>query len=183
MFKVMLAGATALAIAGSTLAYAQQRSGGPDGAQDQRGHSRWQMSAEDMQAFSDARIAGLKAGLRLTPEQEKSWPAIEAALRELSKDRIERREQWRKEREARGDQPRDRDMVAALRQRAEGMSKRATGLQKLADAAEPLYKTLDDGQKRRLAMLTRGMRPGGGHHMHWRGRDRDDGPRGPERGR
>src|SRR5689334_7075800 len=120
MFKVMLAGATALAIAGSTLAYAQQRSGNPDGAQDQRGHSRWQMSAEDMQAFSDARIAGLKAGLRLTPEQEKSWPAIEAALRDLAKDRTARMEQRRKERETRGDQPRDRDMVAALRQRADG---------------------------------------------------------------
>jgi hypothetical protein len=186
MLKVMLAGATALAIAGSTLVYAQQRPGGPDGAAaDQRGHhSRWQMSAEDAQAFSDARIAGLKAGLRLTPDQEKSWPAIETALRDLSKDRIERMEERRKEREARAavDQPRDRDMVAALRQRAETMSKRAAGLARLADAAEPLYKSLDDGQKRRLAMLTRGMRPGG-HHWHGRGRDRDDGPRGPERGR
>lgn len=183
MLKVMLAGATALAIAGSTLVYAQQRPGGPDGAtQDQRGHhSRWQMSAEDAQAFSDARIAGLKAGLRLTPDQEKSWPAIETALRDLSKDRIERMEQRRKEREARKDQPRDRDMVAGLRKRADIMSKRATGLARLADAAEPLYKSLDDGQKRRLAMLTRNMRPGG-HHSHWRGRDRDEGPRGPERG-
>jgi len=181
MLKVMLAGATALAIAGSTLVYAQQRPDAPDAvAQDRREHHpRWQMSAEDAQAFSDARIAGLKAGLRLTGEQEKSWPAVEAAMRELAKDRIARMEERRKEREARGDQPRERDMVAALRQRAETMSKRATGLARLADAAEPLYKTLDDGQKRRLAMLTRGLRPGGGHH--WRGHDHD-GPRG-ERGR
>ena len=181
MVKVMLAGATALAIAGSTLVYAQQR--GADPAQDQRGHPRWQMSAEDAQAFSDARIAGLKAGLRLTPEQEKSWPAVEAAMRELSKDRIARMDERRKEREARGDQPRDRDMIAALRQRADIMGKRASGLSRLADAAEPLYKSLDDGQKRRLAMLTRGMRPGGGHHWHWRGRDRDDGERDGERAR
>ena len=27
-------------------------------------------------------------------------------------------------------------------------------MKKIADAADPLYKTLDDGQKRRLAMLT-----------------------------
>lgn len=181
MLKVMLAGATALAIAGSTLVYAQQRPSAPDAAaQDQRGHhSRWQWSADDAQAFSDARIAGLKAGLRLTPEQEKSWPAVEAAMRELAKDRIARMEERRKEREARGDQPRERDMVAALRQRAEIMSKRAAGLARLADAAEPLYKSLDDGQKRRLAMLTRGMRPGGGHH--WRGHGHD-GPHG-DRGR
>ncbi len=182
MFKGILAGAAALAIAGSTLVYAQQRPDAP--AHEQRGHHpRWQMSTEDAQAFSDARIAGLKAGLRLKPDQEKSWPAIETALRDLSKDRIERMEQRRKDREARGDQPRDRDMVEGLRQRADAMSKRAAGLQKLADAAEPLYKSLDDGQKRRLAMLTRNMRPGGGHHWHGRGRDRDDGPRGPERGR
>jgi hypothetical protein len=183
MLKVMLAGATALAIAGSTLVYAQQRPGAPDAAaQEQRGdHPRWQMSAEDAQALSDARIAGLKAGLRLTPEQEKSWPAVEAAMRELANDRIARREERRKEREARGDQPRERDMVASLRQRADSMSKRAAGLARLADAAEPLYKSLDDGQKRRLAMLTRGMRPGGGHH-HWRGHGRGEGPRG-DRGR
>ena len=94
MLKVMLAGATALAIAGSTLVYAQQRPASPDAsAQDQRGHHpRWQMSAEDAQAFSDARIAGLKAGLRLSVEQEKSWPAVEAAMRELAKDRIARME-------------------------------------------------------------------------------------------
>ncbi len=182
MLKVMLAGATALAIAGSTLVYAQQRPAGPDAAaQDQRGHHpRWQMSAEDAQAFADARIAGLKAGLRLTPDQEKSWPAVEAAMRELSKDRIARMDERRKQREARADQPRDRDMVVSLRERADVMSKSAAGLARLADAAEPLYKTLDDGQKRRLAMLTRDMRPGG---HHWRGGHRGDGPRGPDRGR
>lgn len=182
MLKVMLAGATALAVAGSTLVYAQQRPAGPDAtAQEQRTHHpRWQMSAEDAQAFADARIAGLKAGLRLTPDQEKSWPAVEAAIRELSKDRIARMEERRKEREARGDQPRERDTIASLRQRAEIMGKRAAGFARLADAAEPLYKSLDDGQKRRLTMLTRNMRPHGGH---WRGHDRGDGPRGGERGR
>ena len=82
-------------------------------------------------------------------------------------------EERRKEREARGDQPRERDMMASLRQRADMMGKRAAGLARLADAAEPLYKSLDDGQKRRLAMLTRGMRPGG--HHHWRGHDRGEG--------
>jgi len=181
MLKVMLAGATALALAGSTLVYAQQRPAGPDAsAQEQRGqHPRWQMSAEDAQAFSDARIAGLKAGLRLTPDQEKSWPAVEAAMRELSKDRIARMDERREEREARGDQPRERDMIASLRQRADIMGKRAAGLTRLANAAEPLYKSLDDGQKRRLAMLTRGMRSGSGY---WRDHHRGDEPRG-DRGR
>jgi hypothetical protein len=54
----------------------------------------------------------------------------------------------------------------------------------LADATDPLYKSLDDGQKRRFAMLSRmggrdlggrdmdGRGMGGGRRWH-RGRDRD----------
>ena len=34
-------------------------------------------------------------------------------------------------------------------------------MKKIADAADPLYKTLDDGQKRRLAILTHHGRFGG----------------------
>ena len=52
-------------------------------------------------------------------------------------------------------------------------------MKKIADAADPLYKTLDDGQKRRLAVLTRmdrfGGREGWRHHRFERemGMDRD----------
>ena len=44
--------------------------------------------------------------------------------------------------------------MARLRERADNMSASATALKKIADAADPLYKTLDDGQKRRLKILT-----------------------------
>ena len=84
MWKTVLAGSTALALAGATLAYAQQGSGGRDIA------PHWQPSAEDISAFGDARIAALHAGLKLTAEQEKNWPAMESALRDLSKQRSER---------------------------------------------------------------------------------------------
>ena len=139
--------------------------------------------------MTDARIAGLKAGLKLTAEQEKNWPAFEAALRDRSKERADQMQARAEQRQTRRNnreqgQANDArpDAIARLRQGADAMTGRAAGLKKLADAAEPLYKSLDDGQKRRLAMLTRNMRPGG-HHSHWRGRDRDEGPRGPERGR
>ena len=46
------------------------------------------------------------------------------------------------------------DPVARLRERADNMATSAAALKKIADAADPLYKTLDDGQKRRLAILT-----------------------------
>ncbi len=82
------------------------------------------------------------------------------------------------------------DPVARLRERADNMATSAAAMKKIADAADPLYKTLDDGQKRRLALLTHMGRFGGGegwrHHGGMgpggmgmdRGSDRDDGGRG-----
>ncbi|MEI8275686.1 MAG: hypothetical protein WCG00_06815, partial [Hyphomicrobiales bacterium] len=73
--KTLLAGTAALAIAGTTLAYAQQ---GPGGRGPERGPQA-RMTASDIAAYGDARIAAVHAGLKLTAEQEKSWPAVEAA--------------------------------------------------------------------------------------------------------
>ena len=84
MWKAVLAGTTALAIAGTTLVYAQQSSDSFDRGQ------RWRPTAEDITAFGDARIAALHAGLKLNAEQEKNWPAVESALRDLAKQRSER---------------------------------------------------------------------------------------------
>lgn len=170
MLKPLLAGATAVVIAGSTLVYAQQGAGNPEttGAREEVSRSRF--SAEDRQAFADARIAALKAGLKLTPEQEKNWPAVEAALRDLSQARFE---QMQKRREARAAGESAPNAIARLRQRADQLALRAADLKKLADASEPLYQSLDDAQKRRLMMLTRQAMRGGGH---WHGE------RGPRRG-
>src|SRR6202161_4954436 len=80
MKKILLAGVAAIAIAGSSLAYAH--------------HHEWlhhaRMSPEDRAAFADARIAAVKAGLKLTPDQEKLWPPVEAAARDFAKLRIDR---------------------------------------------------------------------------------------------
>src|SRR5262249_21226126 len=86
MWKPIAAGATALLIAASTVVYAQNQD--RPGREGLRG---WRPSVEDMRAFGEARLAALKAGLALTPEQEKSWPAFEQAARELTKLRIDRR--------------------------------------------------------------------------------------------
>jgi len=163
MWKAVLAGTTALAIAGTSLVYAQQ------GSDDFQRGSRWRPSAEDISAFGDARIAALHAGLKLTAEQEKNWPAVESALRELGKQRSERYAA-----RASGDRP--RDPIERLNMRADAMGQRAAALKKLADAAGPLYKSLDDSQKRRFVMLARlGARQDG----HWRGHH---GPRFHHRG-
>jgi hypothetical protein len=62
------------------------------------------------------------------------------------------------------------DAIARLRRGADMMTTRAAALTRLADAAEPLYKSLDDGQKHRFEMLLRmGARPGmgGGGPPRW----------------
>lgn len=145
-----------------------------------------QMSPEDRAAFVDARIAGLKAVLRLTPEQERHWPAFEAALREGAAFRAERRnermQRWREMRENR-DAARP-DPIQRLRAASERMAASAAIMKKIADAGAPLYASLDDNQKRRAEriMMRRGMM--GGHGMmggpgmmHRWGRGGEDGPR------
>ena len=172
MWKAIVAGTAALAIAGTSLVYAQQR-GGRDGAQ------RWQPNTEDMRAFGEARLAGLKAGLALTAEQEKSWPAFEQAARDFGKLRMDRMAAMR-------NAPPSNDPVERLRQRATSMSDSGAALTKLADATDPLYKSLDDSQKRRFAVLSRlggagrdhmrGHDGGGMRHHYWGPRRTDGGP-------
>jgi hypothetical protein len=169
MRKFWIAGIAALAIAGSTAVYAQHHRYG------MHGHMR--ASPEDRAAYADARIAAVHAGLKLNADQEKLWPAVETAVREFAKLRIDRAN-------ARMNAPADSakadDPVTRLRERADKMATSAAAMKKIADAADPLYKTLDDGQKRRLAVLTRmdGRFGGGWRHRGW---DRDD--RGPGAGR
>jgi len=168
MWKSILAGTTALAIAGGAFAYAQQGSGGFDHAQ------RWRPTAEDIAAFGDARIAALHAGLKLSAEQEKNWPPVESALRDLAKQRSERFA-------ARASADSPKDPIERLNLRAEVMGQRAAALKKLADAAGPLYKSLDDAQKRRFVMLARlGARQeaGGFRGHHGFGGWQHRGPRG-----
>jgi zinc resistance-associated protein len=137
---------------------------------------RMRPSAEDVAAFTDARIAALKAGLKLTAEQEKNWPAVETTLRDLAKQRADRAQARADRHEARrgnadAAQPAP-DAIARMREGADGLTQRADNLKKLADASEPLYKSLDDAQKRRFSALIRtGGRSMMGHHRMHRGGD------------
>jgi zinc resistance-associated protein len=182
MWKSVLAATAAVAIAGSSLVYAQQRNhdsaAGPDAPR------HWRPSAEDIGAFTDARVAALKAGLKLTADQEKNWPAFEQAYREMAKlradrmrERFEQRGDNRRGDDQRGDNRRADDQRAdnqradnvnpidRMQRRAEAMTTRGSALKRLADASGPLYQSLDDGQKHRFLMLSRPMGPR--HHEHF----------------
>jgi len=158
MWKAIVAGTAALAIVGTTLVYAQR---GRD-----EGRQRWQPNTEDLRAFGEARLAALKAGLTLTPEQEKNWPAFEQAARDLGKLRLDRINATR-------NAPPTDDPVERLRQRATALSDSGAALKKLAEATDPLYKSLDENQKRRFSVLNR--LAGSGRERGWEHHARDGG--------
>ena len=145
MRNFAIAGVAALAIAGSTAVYAQHR---------HWGFGQMRMNPEDRAAFVDARIAAVHAGLKLNADQEKLWPPVEAAVRDFAKLRIDRANARMNAPQDDSSQQKPDDPVARLRERADNMATSAAAMKKIADAADPLYKTLDDGQKRRLAVLT-----------------------------
>lgn len=117
-------------------------------------------SPEDMSAFIEAHIAAIHAGLKLSADQEKLWPPVETALRGLATHHLGHMQAMRQTRGMMASDP-----VGLLRTMAEQMSQGADAMRKLADAASPLYATLDEAQKRRLQVLVRMggrgmMRPG-----------------------
>ena len=192
MLKPLVIATAALAIAGSSIVFAQQRFGGPrgDGNFGPR-FERWHhFSADDMAAFADARIAALKAGLELNADQAKNWPALEQALHDLAQLRIARR-RARENADQSGNAaavqvaPFDR-----LARRADRMAKTSAALKRVADAGAPLYQSLDDAQKNRFKILARMLRPhrhrfafnegrgpGSGNGPGWRDRDGPGGGR------
>lgn len=116
-------------------------------------------SAADLKSLTDMRVGIIKAALQLTADQEKYWSAIEDAIRARAKNRQAR---WERITEI-GDRGLEgRNPVELMQRRAVALSGRAADLKKLADAWEPLYKTLGQDQKERMVyatiMVMRGMR-------------------------
>jgi hypothetical protein len=113
------------------------------------------------------RGGGLKAGLKLTPDQETLWGPFEAAVRAAA----EMRAQHMQEMMARmhdmraGDDMEKEDgefgQGMSPVQRLDGLANRLTeagaALKKVADAAKPLYDSLDERQKRVFGFLSREM--------------------------
>ena len=155
--KVITAGLAALFVTVSPLAHAQQTSAAGEPGR---------LSQTDINALTDARVMVVKAALQLTPDQEKYWPAIELAIRQRAKDRQERIEGFiarvgprieaRTEGRAQSgpiETLQNLNFVELMERRAENLQQRATDLKKLSEAWQPLYQTLTQEQKRRMAAL------------------------------
>ena len=142
MLKTVAVGLTALFVTASSLAYAQA----PSTAGSEQEEPR--LSAADLSALTDARIAIVKAALQLTPEQAKYWPAVEEAIRNRATGRQTRLAALSRQREQG-----DRDPIDMVRHRADSLAQRSAELKQLADAWQPLAATLTPEQKQRLRVF------------------------------
>jgi hypothetical protein len=124
----------------------------------------------------------MKAGLRLTPEQERLWQPVEDAVRNLSNSRLTRMEERRA---ARG-RDRNLDLMQRLEERSSRLSEQAQQSTALTTALRPLWNALSDDQKRVAPRLLRGMggfdRGGPRRWGHHRGHHGDHGRMGMMRG-
>lgn len=163
----LFAGAGIVLAGLAATAMAQNAASPTPPAQSQQAGPRAQWNEADRAAFIDSRMAGMKAALKLNADQEKNWPALETALRNAAQERMAMRDTMRQRRDeirAGGTRP---DAIAAMRTMSGLAAQRAQSITKIADAAEPLYRSLDESQKRRFDMMLR--RAAGGERMMGRG--------------
>ncbi len=102
-----------------------------------------ELTAEQIVANSDAYIDRIKAELNLTPEQEKNWSAFNSAMHYLGHNGAERLNL----RVARAKRDPPDDIVEQMRNEAQFLVDRAADQRAVADAAEPLFTSLNDKQK------------------------------------
>ena len=102
-----------------------------------------ELTAEQIVANSDAYIDRIKTELSLTPEQQKHWTAFNSAMHYLGHNGADRLNL----RIARAKRDPPDDIVEQMRNEAQFLNDRAVDQRAVADAAEPLYMSLDDKQK------------------------------------
>jgi zinc resistance-associated protein len=159
MLKAIFAATTALTLIGGSAVYAQQTTPAqqPGGTSTQR----VRITPDEIITRTNARVTELKAELKLTPQQEKNWSLFEVAVRESAKQRAELFKM--------------REQAHGLPQgdRAAASSDETANQKRLAAALDPLYKSLDEGQKAKFATLFR-MDGEGRHFWFKRGGDHRD---------
>src|SRR6516165_2545513 len=152
MMKTVVIGTTALFLTASSIANAQSAQSS------QTSPPATPASAEDQKTLTDLRIDLVKAALQLTPAQEKLWPPVESAIRARAEDRKARVAKiqetvGRRADESRAEVLRNRDPIAFLQRRSEALAQRSADLDKLAEAWQPLYNTMSQEQRQRMAAL------------------------------
>ena len=197
-----LAAASAFALAGA-VAFAQTKPSAPSAPPASQGRGvcpaldaapggsqqrlRWRSTLRD--DLTDARIAGIQAGLKLNADQQRLWAPVKQAIRAQAAERIEQRLERLADRRPQGTRQGERlDLMQRLERRAERtdvraqrVRKRAETLRSLVIAMRPFWASLDEDQKRLLPRLMRSgndrraRRRWDAHHGHHGGMDHGGG--------
>jgi hypothetical protein len=114
---------------------------------------RTELTASQMTDRAEARTAKMKVDLNLTADQEKNWPGFASAMQDMSKKQADRRIAMR---DARAQQHGTFDALDEMRKNADSQIERSNDRKKLADAAQPLYTSLDEQQKSRFSEILLG---------------------------
>jgi len=109
---------------------------------------RVELTANQMTDRADARTAKMKVDLNLTADQDKNWAGFASAMQDVSKKQADRRIALR---DARAQQHGAVDVLDEMRRSADIQLEHANDRKKLADAAQPLYASLNEQQKNRFA--------------------------------
>ena len=146
MKRILLCALTAAAV--SVSSFAQTATG--DQSAEAAHQERMQHWAADHETMMDARLGGMKAALKLTPEQNPLWEAFENAVRGGARSRMDDMRQMMENRER-------MSSVERMDATAGHMARRADELKKISEADKPLYGSLGDTQKHKFELLGREM--------------------------
>ena len=102
------------------------------------------------EAALDAQLKGMKTSLRLNANQEKLWGPFESAVKDGAKARLVTLQKEQ------GDNLSPMDRLSA---KADHVAQSTAILQKIVEAAKPLYASLDDAQKHKFVTLGRMLVP------------------------
>jgi zinc resistance-associated protein len=102
------------------------------------------------EAALDTQLKGMKASLGLKADQEADWAAFEAAVRDGAKARVLALQKEQSDNLS----PMDRNLAKADR-----IGQGQANLEKIVEAAKPLYASLDNAHKQRFITLGRTLVP------------------------
>ena len=102
------------------------------------------------EAGIDAQLKGMKTSLRLTADQEKDWAPFESAVKDAEKARVIALQKEQSSNLS----PMDRNSAKADR-----FAQSQADLEKIIEAAKPLYQSLDGAQKHKFIALGRMLVP------------------------
>jgi zinc resistance-associated protein len=102
------------------------------------------------EAAIDTQLKGMKASLRLTADQEKDRGSFESAVKDAEDARFIALQK---------EQSSNLTPMDRLNAKAERLAQSQAGLEKIVEAAKPLYTSLDDAQKHTFIKLGRMLVP------------------------